>query len=129
LGGHLYGWNGSSYPLAAEKGKEVWMTEYLLNDRQETGKMDINWVDDGFLFARSINDCMLANMSAWVHYSLKRYYGIYGDGPVWLLQIMSSLNVDMSSRNMQSMCQDNQSALHSLDDKTGTLSSSAYLAR
>lgn len=26
LGGHFYGWDGSSYPLAEEKGKEVWMT-------------------------------------------------------------------------------------------------------
>lgn len=80
LGGHFYGWDGSSYPLAAQKGKEVWMTEFLINERQQNNKQNINWKDDGFLFARSINDAMLANMSAWVHYSLKRYYGVYGDG-------------------------------------------------
>lgn len=128
LGGHLYGWNGSSYPLAAEKGKEVWMTEYLLNDRQETGKMDINWVDDGFLFARSINDCMLANMSAWVHYSLKRYYGIYGDG-----QFGTTNNVITKRGYVLSQYAKYVSGTtrvrHSLDDKTGTLSSSAYLSQ
>lgn len=80
LGGHFYGWDGSSYPLAAQRGKEVWMTEYLINERQQNNNIDINWKDDAFLFARSINDAMLANMSAWVHYSLKRYYGCLGDG-------------------------------------------------
>ncbi len=80
VGGHFYGWNGSSYPLAEKKGKEVWMTEYLINDRQENQGQNINWKDDGFLFAKSVNDAMLANMSAWVHYSLKRYYGCMGDG-------------------------------------------------
>ncbi|MBR4842091.1 MAG: InlB B-repeat-containing protein [Bacteroidaceae bacterium] len=80
VAGHFYGWNGSSYPLAEQKGKEVWMTEYLINDRQEKQGQDINWKDDGFLFAKSVNDAMLANMSAWVHYSLKRYYGCMGDG-------------------------------------------------
>lgn len=80
MGGHFYGWDGSSYPLAAQKGKEVWMTEYLINERQQNNNQNINWKDDGFLFARSVNDAMLANMSAWVHYSLKRYYGVYGDG-------------------------------------------------
>lgn len=80
VGGHFYGWNGSSYPLAAEKGKEVWMTEYLINERQEQQKQNIDWQNDAFLFAKSVNDAMLANMSAWVHYSLKRYYGCIGDG-------------------------------------------------
>jgi O-glycosyl hydrolase len=80
VAGHFYGWNGSSYPLAEQKGKEVWMTEYLINERQEQQNQNINWKDDGFLFAKSINDAMLANMSAWVHYSLKRYYGCMGDG-------------------------------------------------
>lgn len=56
------------------------MTEYLINDRQEKQGQNINWKDDGFLFAKSVNDAMLANMSAWVHYSLKRYYGCMGDG-------------------------------------------------
>ena len=80
MGGHFYGWDGSSYPLAAKKGKEVWMTEFLINERQQNNNQNINWKDDGFLFARSVNDAMLANMSAWVHYSLKRYYGCLGDG-------------------------------------------------
>lgn len=80
VAGHFYGWNGASYPLAAEKGKEVWMTEYLINERQQNQKIDIDWQNDAFLFAKSVNDAMLANISAWVHYSLKRYYGCIGDG-------------------------------------------------
>lgn len=80
VGGHFYGWNGSSYPLAAEKGKEVWMTEYLINERQQNQNINIDWQNDAFLFAKSVNDAMLANISAWVHYSLKRYYGCLGDG-------------------------------------------------
>lgn len=80
VGGHFYGWNGASYPLAAEKGKEVWMTEYLINERQQNQNVNIDWQTDAFLFAKSVNDAMLANISAWVHYSLKRYYGCIGDG-------------------------------------------------
>lgn len=125
LGGHFYGWNGSSYPLAAQKGKEVWMTEYLINERQQNNKQNINWKDDGFLFARSINDAMLANMSAWVHYSLKRYYGALGDGDYgtstntitkrgWILSHYAKY-VSGTTR-----------VRHALDDASGMLTSSAY---
>ncbi len=128
LGGHFYGWNGSSYPLAAQKGKEVWMTEYLINERQENNKININWKDDGFLFARSVNDAMLANMSAWVHYSLKRYYGVYGDGNYgttnnaitkrgWILSHFAKY-VSGTTR-----------VRHVLNDASSKLTSSAYLSQ
>lgn len=54
----------------------VW-TEYLINERQEKEKKNIDWQTDGFLFARSVNDAMLANMSAWVHI-LQRTAGASG---------------------------------------------------
>lgn len=131
VGGHFYGWDGSAYPLAAQKGKEVWMTEFLINERQQNNGAndgpDIDWKTDGFLFAKSINDAMLANMSAWVHYSLKRYYGCLGDGEFgtkdneitkrgWIL----SQYAKYVSGTMR--------IHHGLNDASGKLSSSAYLS-
>ena len=128
VGGHFYGWDGSSYPLAAQKGKEVWMTEYLINERQQNDKLNINWKDDGFLFAKSVNDAMLANMSAWVHYSLKRYYGCLGDGEYGTTDngitkrgyILSHFAKYVSGTTRIS---------HTLDDSSGKLSMSAYLTQ
>lgn len=125
LGGHFYGWDGSSYPLAAQKGKEVWMTEYLINERQQNEHKDINWKDDGFLFAHSVNDAMLANMSAWVHYSLKRYYGCLGDGEY------GTTNNQITKRgyilsHYAKYVSGTTRIRHALTDNTGKLSSSAY---
>lgn len=128
LGGHFYGWDGSSYPLAAQKGKEVWMTEFLVNERQEKDKKNINWKDDGFLFAKSINDAMLANMSAWVHYSLKRYYGCLGDGQ------FGTVTNEITKRgyilsHFAKYVSGTTRVKHVLTDNTGTLSASAYLSQ
>ena len=127
MGGHFYGWDGSSYPLAAKKGKEVWMTEFLINERQQNNNQNINWKDDGFLFARSVNDAMLANMSAWVHYSLKRYYGCLGDGTY------GTTNNGITKRgyilsHYAKYVSGTTRIRHSLDDSTGKLTSSAYLS-
>ncbi len=128
LGGHFYGWDGSSYPLAAQKGKEVWMTEFLINERQQNNNQNINWKDDGFLFARSINDAMLANMSAWVHYSLKRYYGCLGDGSY------GTVNNQITKRgyilsHYAKYVSGTTRIRHSLADNSGKLTSSAYLSQ
>ncbi len=128
VGGHFYGWDGSSYPLAAQKGKEVWMTEFLINERQQNEKKNITWKEDGFLFARSINDAMLANMSAWVHYSLKRYYGCLGDGE------FGTTNNAITKRgyilsHYAKYVSGSTRIRHSLDDATGKLSSSAYISQ
>lgn len=126
VGGHFYGWDGSSYPLAAEKGKEVWMTEYLINERQQNEGKNIDWKNDGFLFARSVNDAMLANMSAWVHYSLKRYYGCLGDGEY------GTTNNGITKRgyilsHYAKYVSGTTRIRHSIDDNTGKLTASAYL--
>lgn len=126
VGGHFYGWDGSSYSLAAEKGKEVWMTEYLINERQQNEGKNIDWKNDGFLFARSINDAMLANMSAWVHYSLKRYYGCLGDGEY------GTTNNGITKRgyilsHYAKYVSGTTRIRHSIDDNTGKLTASAYL--
>lgn len=127
VGGHFYGWDGSSYPLAAQKGKEVWMTEYLINERQQNNNQDINWKDDGFLFAQSINDAMLANMSAWVHYSLKRYYGCIGDGSYGTTNNAITKRGYILSQYAKYVSGTTR-INHSLEDGTGALSSSAYLS-
>lgn len=126
LGGHFYGWDGSSYPLAGEKGKEVWMTEYLINERQEKNNIDINWKDDGFLFARSVNDAMLADMSAWVHYSLKRYYGCLGDGRYGTSDNAITKRGYILSHYAKYVSGTTR-IKHVLDDVSNKLSSSAYL--
>lgn len=128
LGGHFYGWDGSSYPLAEEKGKEVWMTEYLINERQQNDHQNINWQTDGFLFARSVNDAMLANMSAWVHYSLKRYYGLLGDGEY------GTENNKLTKRgyilsHYAKYVSGTTRVRHSLSDATGKLTASAYISQ
>ncbi|NLJ97637.1 MAG: glucuronoxylanase XynC, partial [Clostridiales bacterium] len=58
IGGHLYGATIRDYPLARSKGKEVWMTEHLLNDQSIGGVMTT---------AKEIHDCMtIGNMNAYV---------------------------------------------------------------
>lgn len=127
VGGHFYGWNGSSYPLAAQKGKEVWMTEYLINERQEKNNINIDWKNDGFLFAKSINDAMLANMSAWVNYSLKRYYGCLGDGKYGTKENQITKRGWVLSQYAKYVSGTTR-IKHSVSDGTGKLYSSAYLS-
>jgi glucuronoarabinoxylan endo-1,4-beta-xylanase len=73
--GHIYGGGCASYPLAEEKGKEVWMTEHLSGENSHAN--DWNWA---FAVAKEINDVMQAGMSAYVWWYLVRYYGPICDG-------------------------------------------------
>jgi glucuronoarabinoxylan endo-1,4-beta-xylanase len=83
IGGHIYGVAPSSYPLAMQKGKEVWMTEYLINSGSTSGS-NPNSIDTGWTgamqTAKSINDCMVSNMSAYVWWYIVRFYGPIDDG-------------------------------------------------
>jgi glucuronoarabinoxylan endo-1,4-beta-xylanase len=66
-----------------EAGKEIWMTEYLINwneGKSDAQKRDFDFKKDFFDFFRAINTCMLGDFNAWVHYAAKRYYGLLGDG-------------------------------------------------
>jgi glucuronoarabinoxylan endo-1,4-beta-xylanase len=79
IGGHIYGTAPTSYPLAQSKGKEVWMTEYLINGT--SGGVNLDTTMAGALaLAKSINDCMNANMNAYVWWYTVRYYGPIDDG-------------------------------------------------
>ena len=83
---HQYGWNGSATSLSpiVNKGKEIWMTEYLLNWAPNGTTLanvaPFKWTSQAFDFAKAINDGLLAGESAWIHYAAKRYYGLIGDG-------------------------------------------------
>jgi len=75
VGGHPYGVvNLTNYPLAKSKGKEVWSTEYL--------DLDTTW-SHVLGTGKQINDCMVANMNAYIWWYIVRYYGpIREDGTV-----------------------------------------------
>jgi len=78
VGGHIYGTalEDYPYPLALEKGKELWMTEhYTTSDRSA------NLWPDALLVGREIHDCLaIGQYSAYVWWYGKRYYGFIGDG-------------------------------------------------
>ncbi|WP_238640101.1 T9SS type A sorting domain-containing protein [Chryseobacterium elymi] len=81
-GAHQYGSTQSVYKQFQNHNKQIWQTEYLINWNSNTNvpARDFNWSIDGFTFARSVNNAMLGNINAWVHYASKRYYGMMGDG-------------------------------------------------
>ena len=80
FGGHQYGAIQSGLLNVQAKGKEVWMTEFLINWNADNGTRNYSWQRDAFDFAGKVNEAMLANVNAWVHYATKRYYGLMGDG-------------------------------------------------
>lgn len=75
VGGHLYGGGLADYPLARAKGKEIWMTEHLLNEVND----GMGW-DQALVLAKELNDCMEANFNAYFWWYLKRSYSMLGDG-------------------------------------------------
>ena len=80
-GGHQYGGIQSAYKNLAKKGKEIWMTEYLINWNEVEGNTrNFDFSKDFFNFFTAINTCMLGDFNAWIHYAAKRYYGMLGDG-------------------------------------------------
>ncbi len=79
--GHIYGGGLTRYPLAESKGKEVWMTEYLINSGNPptNPSIDTGW-PGAMQTAQSINNCMHANMNTYVWWYIVRYYGPISDG-------------------------------------------------
>ncbi len=75
LAGHIYGDGLARYPLAEEKGKEVWMTEHLSGEGSQAN--DWSWC---MPVAKEINDVMQAGMSAYVWWYIVRFYGPISDG-------------------------------------------------
>ncbi len=79
--GHQYGNIQSDIQKVYATGKEIWMTENLINWNAglETPR-NYSWELDAFDFSKSVNTAMLSNVSAWIHYASKRYYAMMGDG-------------------------------------------------
>jgi glucuronoarabinoxylan endo-1,4-beta-xylanase len=80
FGGHQYGAIQSGLKNVQAQGKEAWMTEFLINWNADGGSRNYDWQRDAFDFATKVNDALLADVNAWVHYATKRYYGPMGDG-------------------------------------------------
>jgi len=81
--GHQYSYIQSAFQQLQAKGKEAWMTEYLINWNPNTPSptdRNFDWQQDAFNFAESVNNALLANVNAWIHYAAKRFYGLLGDG-------------------------------------------------
>ncbi len=87
VGGHIYG-NGLGKVESAEAAnKEVWMTEYLLNEFDDNMPSD-NWstISDEAKWTQSlymletVHEAMESNWSAYIWWYLKRYYSFIGDG-------------------------------------------------
>ena len=80
-GGHQYGGIQNGYKNLGKKGKELWMTEYLINWNEiENNTRNFDFSKDFFNFFTAINTCLLGDFNAWIHYAAKRYYGMLGDG-------------------------------------------------
>lgn len=75
VGGHLYGGGLFAYPLAEEKGKEVWMTEHYTDSDSSANLWPL-----ALDVATEMNNVMLANMNAYVWWQIVRYYSPISDG-------------------------------------------------
>ncbi len=87
VAGHIYGGGLASYPLAEQKGKEIWMTEYLMNlntgnagaPAWSTYSEEEIW-DETLGMLTSMHQAMEFNWNAYIWWYLKRYYSFLGDG-------------------------------------------------
>ncbi len=87
VAGHIYGGGLAPFPLAEQQGKEVWMTEYLLNmgtgnagatPWREISEEEI-W-DESLEMLGTIHESMLLNWNAYIWWYIQRYYSFLGDG-------------------------------------------------
>ena len=71
IGGHIYGGGLSDYPLARQKGKEVWMTEHYTDSASPANAWPLA-LDVG----KELHDCMSANFNAYIWWYIRRSYGL-----------------------------------------------------
>ena len=83
VAGHIYGGGLAPFPLAAQKGKEVWMTEYLLNQNAAANwsslSTEVIW-DETLQMLSTMHQSMMHGWNAYIWWYLKRYYSFLGDG-------------------------------------------------
>jgi len=75
VAGHIYGGGLTPYPLAVDKGKEVWMTEHYTDSDHSGNKWSL-----ALDVATEMQKVMKADMSAYVWWYIVRFYGPIGDG-------------------------------------------------
>ncbi len=74
IGGHIYGGGLSDYPLARNKGKEVWMTEHYTESNHSANDWPL-----ALGVGTEIHNCMVANYNAYVWWYVRRSYGLITD--------------------------------------------------
>ncbi len=82
IGGHIYGGGLQSYPNAANAGKKVWMTEHLRNQAwasDGTLISDAALLTENIAIANEIQQCMMADFSAYLWWYLRRSYSMMLD--------------------------------------------------
>lgn len=91
VGGHLYSAEASSflsrYPLAEQKNKPSWMTEWNFHEADGSGSAIWGtpdnqkvWDESLDTVMRTVHRSMEANWSAYIWWWLRRYYSFIGDG-------------------------------------------------
>lgn len=88
VGGHIYGNGLGEFVLAEQKGKEIWMTEYLLNDYTGQYNGDPRWGaftekqkwEQTLEMLNTVHESMKSNWNAYIWWYLKRYYSFIGEG-------------------------------------------------
>lgn len=83
VAGHIYGGGLAPFPIAEQKGKEIWMTEYLMNQNASSNWSQLSeavkW-DETLQMLNTIHQAMEHNWNAYIWWYLKRYYSFIGDG-------------------------------------------------
>lgn len=87
VAGHIYGGGLAKFPLAEQKKKEIWMTEYLLNLNSgnagaavwSTYSEAAIW-NESLKMLGSVHDAMSNNWNAYIWWYLQRFYSFIGDG-------------------------------------------------
>ena len=87
VAGHIYGGGLGTFPIAVQKGKEIWMTEYLLNLNSGnsgspawTSYSESEKWDESLEMLHSIHEAMTYNWNAYIWWYLQRFYSFIGDG-------------------------------------------------
>jgi glucuronoarabinoxylan endo-1,4-beta-xylanase len=87
IAGHIYGSRPGTFPLAEQKGKEIWMTEYLMNlNSGNTGApawtsySESKIWDESLEMLVTVHEAMTSNWNAYIWWYLQRFYSFIGDG-------------------------------------------------
>ena len=81
IAGHIYGHPPlgnlkSAAKLAAQYGKEVWMTEHSVTDNIDHLP---NWHEQ-LIFAEELNECMLAGCTGYIYWYMRAHWAFVGTG-------------------------------------------------